>query len=142
MSVAAAQRRGEAQPVLPQPIAIEENTTLKKILSCIPLIGFLPSFIHEKSLKAQIKLSNNVPRMVELLKVKNQYKVMNIVRDFINIALIICGFAFGILGTAFCGICLGIYAIDILFNVERLSENKVAIHTLQARGFQPNLVIY
>jgi hypothetical protein len=140
MAVGAAHRQLVAQPIFHQPIVIEEDSTLMKVLSCIPLLGIVPAIMQDKTLGLKIFLTDDVPRLVELIKVKNQYKVMNVVRDVISLALIITGLAFGVLSVISC-ITLGILAISIVLNISRFYENKTVIHILQAKGFVPGLAV-
>lgn len=126
----------------PEPTVIEENSTLMKVLSCIPVIGILPFVIQDRSLALKISLASEaeVHRLVELITVKNQYKVIAGVRGLLNIALVVAGLAFGVLSTA------GYFAIA--FFILRLTgiinafyENKGVIHILQTQGFKQGLVV-
>jgi hypothetical protein len=135
-----AQRAMIEQTAARQAFVIKENSTLMKVLSAIPLLGIIPTYIQENSLGSKIELSADAPRLVQLIEVKNQYKVMNIVRDLLSIALAVAGVAFGVLTAAGGGVCLGIFALSIGVNVYRITENKTVIDILQTKGFVPGLV--
>lgn len=137
--VTAVQQRVGALPVPPQPIDIEENSTLMKVLSCIPILGNIPTVIQEQSLGLKIAFTDEVPRLIELIKVKNKYKVASIVRELIEIALIVTGIALGVLSIGLGTICAAISAFYVGINISRIIENKKVINILQTTGVMPGL---
>lgn len=130
-----------ALPVPPQPITIEENSTIMKVLSCIPLLGIIPATIQDRSLALKITLEENASRLVELIKVKNQYKVANIVRNVITIALMVAGIALGLLSVGLGTVCASLLALAVGFYVYNIHENNKVINILQTTGVRPGLKV-
>lgn len=79
-----------------QPIA--EDSVLILVLSCTPFIGIIPSIIQENSINNQWGTEKNQRRAIELLKVKNIYKLTKIASCFISAGLILAGIVVGVLG--------------------------------------------
>lgn len=115
-------------------IFIEEDSTPLKALACIPIIGAAVGYFQERSLAEKITQTTAVPRAIELITVKNQYKVTGIVRGLITIAWNVAGIAFRIFGV-YSG---AIGALLLIVNIGGIAQhayyiyqNNQAIHELQ-----------
>lgn len=136
----------------PQPIVIEENSLLMKALSYVPLIGFISSLIQERSLANKIFITAEAPRLVELINVKNQYKIANAVRNLLTAALIVAGIAFGIFSGP---LAFGIIGSPLLsgtistilltgvagLNVYKIHQNNAVINELQSTGVRLGMIV-
>ena len=124
-------------------IAIEENSTFLKAISCIPMIGIFPSMFQEISLADKINRTADVPRLVELINIKNQYKIANAVRNLLTAALTVTGIALnlfsGFFALAAVLTCLhiGLAAIHIY----RVNQNNKVVNELQTTGLRPGMLI-
>lgn len=124
----------------PQSIVIEENSLLMKVISYIPLIGIIPAFIQEVSLANKIfnTSATEVPRVIELINIKNQYKIASAVRNLLTAALIVAGTAFGILGGALVSSAVPTVTLIGLagLHIYKMSQNNKLITELQSTGFR------
>lgn len=125
------------------PLAIEENSTLLKAISCIPLIGIATSLFQEISLAHKITQVADAPRLIELINVKNQYKVANVVRNLFTAALIVAGIALGIIGGTFAfGAVLTLAHVGMAgLNIYRIHKNSQVVSELQTTGFRTGMQI-
>lgn len=115
----------------PQPhFEIAEDSTLFKALSCIPVLGAIPSLIQQLSVNntfhnMHLKPGSEDPRAIELIEVKNDYKKAGIINGLFSmtIAVLLLNsglFSFGMM-----------YAAD---NLYRLSKNNELIEQMQRTG--------
>jgi hypothetical protein len=137
----------------PQPIVIEENSGAMKVLSYVPFIGIIPSLIQENSLGKKIINTTEVPRLVELINVKNQYKIANAVRCLLEAVLIIVGIASGILSgplafgiLASSPLLAGVISTILLtgiagLNIYNMNKNNKIIVELHSTGFRPGMIV-
>lgn len=81
------------------PYLIDENSASSKIASSIPIVGCFVSWLAKDGLTEKIKQlrpvgtqsfpSENIPKVVELLKVRKDYLVADLVRDVLSLAFIV-----------------------------------------------------
>ena len=122
------------------PVAIEEHSPLLKAISLIPLIGIIPSFFQEISLAKKIKQSSNVLRVIELINIKNEYKVANVGRNLITAALILNAIGLGIIrasATFLAFVHIGVAGLHIYL----INQNKQVVKELQKSGPRPGMRI-
>lgn len=123
-------QRGAFVTILPS-IPEADPTVLK--LSYIPLIGTISSGFQEVSLAKRFTQTADAPRAIEVIKVKNRYKVASAVRNLVTAALLVAGMALGILGEAFAfGAILAIGLAGI--HIYRINKNIKVIKELQSTG--------
>lgn len=128
-------------PMNSQSILIEENSAVMKAISCIPLLGLIPSYIQESSLERKITNTLGAPRAIELINVKNQYKAANVIRNLLSAALTIAGIAFGILsGTLVSGaVSIVIFTGLAGLYIYEIKHNNKIITDLQSTGIRPGI---
>ena len=114
----------------PLPFNVDEDSTLYKVLACIPIVGTITSAIMEYSLGVKALSCKERPRQIELLKTANAYKAMGIVRTVAIIALTVAGLAAGILGKAVAIVVLVLNAISIMGYAKQIIDNKAEIKKL------------
>jgi hypothetical protein len=143
----------EILPRNPEPTFIEENSLLTKALSYIPLIGIIPSVIQQNSLANKISSTRESPKLIELINVKNQYKIASTVRILLTAALIIVGIAFGILsgplafGMIGSPLLSGTISTILLtgvvgFNIYGIHQNNKFINELRSTGFREGVRVF
>lgn len=148
------------------PFTIEEDSMPRKVISCIPLIGIFFSASQENSLANQISCiprvgmffspsqenslvnqiinttkKTNLLKLVELINIKNQYKVTNVVRNLLTVVLVMTGIANGFFG--------GIFALSSIIlhigmagqNIYKISQNKQIVNELQATGYRQGMQV-
>lgn len=83
----------------PPPLAdyIAEDSLLRKIIACIPLLGIISSVKNELSLKGAINENKDPQRIIRRIEVKNHYKIASIMRELLTLALVVAIVASGIL---------------------------------------------
>lgn len=80
----------------PNPIALDvkiekeisEDSWMPKILSCIPIIGLIPTFTNEVSLKEKIDETQDLSEAKKLLAIKNHYNITSLIRVGLTIAIV------------------------------------------------------
>lgn len=80
---------------------IKEDSVLWKALSGIPVIGLGISHIQQASLAEQVFTVPNIPSLIKVIEVKNDYKIATIVSSLITTALVVAGVASSILAVGF-----------------------------------------
>lgn len=111
----------------------EEDSIWRKLLACIPAIGIIFSVVNEKSLKDKITNANTPERVVELIKIKNHYKIASIVRSILTVVLAVSVLALGFFSvglsvtagigiTAFKGSCAVYYSYSLHKNRQLIEE--------------------
>ncbi len=99
----------EGQSPLPR-YEIEEDSTLFKALSCVPVLGVVPSLIQysrlydktEKLVKTDLPYSAQLSRFIELTKVEYDYLKANSVNGLLCVAIAVSLLYFGVFtGLAF-----------------------------------------
>jgi len=131
-------------PHLP-PLVIEENSGIRKAIAYIPVVGEIVSYAQEASLETKIFSTTSVPRLVELISVKNDYKIANAVRSVVTVAAIIATVSFVIFSdAAFSSLIIPTIPL-CLFLLARAADNNwgigrnnSVIGTLSSRGYTPD----
>jgi hypothetical protein len=128
------------QDTASQPIFIAEDSALFKIISCIPLLGIIPSMLMELSLAEKITKTDDAEHLIRLITIKNSYKEAQVVRNLITMALMVAAFATGILGPL--GLILAaVHAGLAGTKAHRINQNKEVISHLKRNGFQSGFVV-
>lgn len=134
---------------------IEEDSTLLKAISCIPVVWPLFSFIQENSLAEQITRTGDPSRLIELINVKNQYKILRVATSLFITALLVSGIAPGIIGFVAFGLSAPIvsasptwlYIVTALYigavgvEIYRINHNNQIVNELQTTGRRPGMQI-
>src|SRR6185312_7006614 len=78
---------GNREPICP------EDSSFRKGISYIPFVGLICGWFQELSLAEQISQPQPREKMIELLSVKNDYKLAQVANCLISIAILIAGVA-------------------------------------------------
>jgi hypothetical protein len=90
-AAAVAMARGEGLGSIP------ENSTFWKTTTCLPFFGFVPYLIQQASLDARMERERDPARAIELIEIKNQYKIAFLIYSLLSTALNIVVVATGLL---------------------------------------------
>lgn len=116
------------------PIVIEEDSTFRKVITCLPIVGAISSILAEFSLADKaIQTRGNRLQLIELIKVNNQYKMADVVRSLVSIALVVAGIALKALPTTsspLIAIEIGLIGLFIF----RMDQNNQLMSQLQTAG--------
>src|ERR1700674_5730388 len=83
------------RPVPTQYESIRENSIVFKMASCVPFLGLIPSQICQLTLMGKIDRTRDVPRLVQLIDVKNHYKIATMTRNLLTLVLVVASIASG-----------------------------------------------
>lgn len=120
--------------------AIEEDLIVLKALSCIPILGAFLSVCVEFSLVKKLENTTSVPKLIELINIKNQYKIINVGRNMLTVALVIAGMAYGIIVKGvLTKIFLAGLLIGIAINLYGIKKNNQLIKELQTSGLKAGM---
>ena len=126
----------------PYSITLEENSTLRKVVSCIPVIGTIISPMQEASLANKIRRVSDVFLLTFLIEVKNEYKMAAAVRNLIIVAFVVVRIASGIFtATPILLITLSIHVGLAALNSYEIYQNNKVINELETDGFKQGLKI-
>lgn len=109
------------------------SSALPKALSLIPVVGSIVQLIQEKSILWSIKISHaldNTKETIELVKLKNEYKVLAIVNSVICLAAIVTMAALGVLSPIIACFTIAGYGFVVGLNTWNIYQNKKAIELL------------
>jgi hypothetical protein len=109
---------------------IEEDSIIPKIFAAIPFFGFV-GFIARDNLRLAIALEKSPARLIELIRVKNDYHVAGLVHDLIGTALAIVGLVAGILFPPLGGFCTAILLFAAAIEVQTIERNNKAMERLK-----------
>jgi hypothetical protein len=123
--------------------AIAEDSIFLKAISCIPIAGAICSLFQEISLSNRITQTADVPRLIELINLKNQYKTINAARNLLTAALNVTGIALGIIGGTFAfGAAITLVHVALAgLNIHQINQNNKAINELQTTGVKVGMQI-
>ena len=102
---------------------------IPKALSCIPIVGIFPEMICEVAIKRSIARTTDVPKLVKLIELKNDYNKCSMIRNIISAVTPIFG--------VFC-IVFGALAILDYFSI---NNNQRVIAELVTKGYKPDLYV-
>jgi hypothetical protein len=131
-----AQPRMAAIEPTPQPFVIEENSTLLKVLSCIPILGAIVFKIQDYSMAQKVVRlgTDDRVRIIEFLKVSKTYQVTNIIRTVLTIALIVTGLALGVILKGLAIVSIAILVYRIVHCISNIKKHSETITELQTKG--------
>lgn len=113
----------------------KRGDSILETISYIPFIGAIPSYFIEKSLEEKLqemKSPYKKLQMVEWIKESNLHKTKSIARDLFDVALLIAGFATGLIRNSWLGGFLPLVMLAVTFlDLNDLYTNKKALRTLQ-----------
>lgn len=66
--------------------SLPEDSLIRKILSCIPVIGCIICKHNEDGLEEKLKSAKTFQRVIRILKVQNHYKIASLVRNILTAA--------------------------------------------------------
>jgi hypothetical protein len=129
-----------------EPLA--EDSVGWKILSYIPFFGALPSAIQQASLVCKIEKETEIQRIVELIEVKNSYKLGDAVRSLLNAVFCVVAVASGILGAGLYGfhflgpsLLVGYFLLYAGVQAYGISHNSKIIKDLSSVGIKLGMQI-
>ncbi len=120
----------------PSHFEIPEDSTFFKVLSCAPVLGAIPSYIQQSSLRNTIKgmhclLGYQSPRVLQLIEVKNDYKKANFMNGILSIATAVALLSVSTF-TAAGFILYGIVCAAV--SLYQIHENKKLIEEIKNNG--------
>lgn len=124
-------------PPVPTPARedIEEDSCIWKILALIPIFGIFPQMVQEDSLGLGINgfmIQPTRERRIAIIEVKNEYKILGLVRSALTIAILVAQVALGIIPL------VAIIAPTVLFGIlgfmswSALSHNQQLLEQLRS----------
>jgi hypothetical protein len=137
------QAEQEFPEVVPQPRAhIAEDSTWRKLLSCVPIVGFFILKKNVNSLVRKINGTRNLAEQANYVRIINHYKVAQMARVLLQTAIIISvvaltilappvGIGLGVLGAAIIGLQTAGGAFGIAYNSYAIYKNKQFIKHVQ-----------
>jgi hypothetical protein len=130
----------------PEPFSIEEDSVILRAVACVPIIGTVVSLRIETSLNEKMKIEKNESTVIELLEIKNQYKVANMIRNLITIAVVVSLLASRIIpltiaNEALAGGCVGILVAAAGISFHQRNVNMKTIREIQTTGYTPTMRI-
>lgn len=124
------------QPPLPR---IKEAALGYKILALLPMIGDFVQNLIENHLKKVAKASAEIPNVQHfkiVVNLKNQYKVLGIIRSVLEIAAMVAFLAIGILAVGLMNVALPIiFAARIAALAYNISRNNKMLSKIDQNGF-------
>lgn len=124
-------------------LAIKEDSILLKAISCIPVVGVVFSLFQETSIADKITQTSDPTRAIELINLKNQYKIANVVRNLFTAALIATGIALGILSGSFAfgAVLISAHVGMAGINICQIHQNNQVVNELQTTGFRMGMQV-
>jgi hypothetical protein len=118
--------------------SIPEDSCLLKFLSAIPVISIIPHYIVDSSLDGKYVQTGDAQRRIELINVKNDYKVASNICKFLIIVAIITAVATGLLSSMTSLILSGLFIGVEIFYIASvggdISHNQQIVHQLRTQG--------
>jgi|GEM_PF-3517618 hypothetical protein len=112
-----------------------DNAALPLACSLIPIVGPVIQLFKEfsigSSINQEILTSRSTPKIVELIKLKNTYKICGLVRDCISVAISITLLVLGLLSPAGAWISAIGFGVAIGSSSWALYKNQTAIKVLE-----------
>jgi hypothetical protein len=137
------QAEQELPEVVPQPRAhIAEDSTWRKLLTCVPIVGLYTFYKNDYSLIDKINKSQNLAEQANYVRIKNHYLVADIARVLLHTVIIISvvaltilappvGIGLGVLGAAIIGLQTAGGAFGIAYNSYTIYKNQQFIKHVQ-----------
>ncbi len=108
---------------------LDGDSSLLLGLACLPtMIGVVVNWIYESPLGERAKEEESVPRLIEIIDLKNKYKIASIISMTVN--CFACEY-FGLLSPV---ICAGILFGFVWLQVSDIVHNKNLVVQLESRG--------
>lgn len=123
------------------PQVFPEDSTILKVISCVPLLGMRLSYSQEHSLLKKISRENNVPQLVRLINLRNDYKMANVIRSIFSAILCILEITFGVCNATFV-ICTCIFVVLAGVNIYMINKNNLAVGKLLETSNGEGIQIY
>lgn len=140
--------------VLPNPIAagaaanapflIPEDSIVLKVLACVPAIGNFVSVVSYFSLKTKLLQPTTIPHTIELIRVKNDFIVADIMRNMFFVVLLVSQIALGVFSGGWLVVpVLGaiFFTIIALVHLIQINQNNKIIRELQATGYRAGMAV-
>lgn len=137
----------------PQTFDIEEDALIEKFLACIPVVGIFVQLTNEVSLATQIERTLNPAHVIQLIDVKNDYKIAGIVQKVLTLAILTAAVFFNlfpIVGGLLTGVisettALGCFTILGAFligsDLDKIKKNNEAIAHTRQFGLTPGTIV-
>jgi len=116
------------------------DAALPQALTLLPIIGPLVQVFQEMVILHSIKKNNGfyqLPKVIELIQLKNQYKIYGIGRCLISLAVIITVAALGILSPAAALVSGCLYGMILGLNAWAIRVNEKTIESLEKYKNRP-----
>lgn len=109
-----------------------ENSIWRKLFACIPVIGIISNIFNERPLAKKIYHATCSDRAIELINIKNHYKLCTIIRASISMAIVVAKVSLPVISASGFGICFAILGTGhILRQAYGIYKNKNLINDLQ-----------
>ncbi len=126
-----------------EPISIKEDSNLLRIICCTPFLGTIASIFIQLSLDEKWSSTKNEPLMIELLHIKNQYKVADVIRNLINVAIMVASIAYKIIPlTSFQVAWISLLLTASALSMHARSENMKVISEIETTGYKEYMKIW
>ncbi len=116
------------------------DAALPQALTLLPIIGPVVQLFQELAILYSIKKNDGfyqIPKLIELIQLKNQYKICGIARCLISLAVVVTVAALGILSPAAALFAGCVYGMVLGLNAWAISVNEKAIKSLEEYKNQP-----
>ncbi len=124
---------------------IGEDSTFRKAISCIPVLGVVMALFNEFSLAEKIRTEVKIERAFRLIDVKNHYKMAGMIRELLFIAIITTLMATGVLrGTiplAIGGVSIAVIIGVLALHGYRIRHNKQLIEEIAQHGVRQDMEV-
>jgi hypothetical protein len=121
---------------------IPEDSLLRKIAACIPILGIVSSVMNELSLKESIREIEKPIRIIRRIEVKNHYKIASVVRELFTLAIAVAAVAGGVFSSSIgLGVVIAASAITALFvgiYGYKIYQNRELVNSIQVANTKPS----
>jgi hypothetical protein len=122
---------------------IAEDSTCLKTICCIPFYGAISSSFVEASLRQQCNQTRVEPILIEIIHIKNQYKIASVIRSLFTIAVLIAAVAYKIIpATLFFTICIGVHIAMTASQLCTRNQNIHLIKELETTGYRAGMKVW
>lgn len=110
-------------------------------LSCIPVAGVCIAVSREILLANKIRNTTDAPKLIELIREKNDVKLGSVIRAMLSVVLMVAAIALGIVGGTL-GAVLALAHFGVAgLHIREWSLNQRVIAELQTTGFRLGMLV-
>ena len=112
-----------------------------QMASYVPVLGVFPSWFQNDFLAKEISITQEAPRLIQLIELKNGYLSANFVRGLVTAALVIVGVAASLMALIRGIFLASLHLVFAYLSASRLNYNRQVIDKLQREGLTQTLLI-